>query len=144
MSRLAARARRDHGFVAAELVIGVGLLVLPVALLVLTLPGWSERQVSSRAIAREVARTLAGERWCDVAGGRALVASMAANLGMPPADVELATDCVPGAALVPGGEVVARVTVRMPAVLLPGIGAVGAWTWTAVHREPVDPFGAAP
>ncbi len=44
----------ERGFVAAELVLGVGLLLFPVALLVLTLPTWSERQATGRAIAREV------------------------------------------------------------------------------------------
>ena len=40
------RRSDESGFVATELVLGIGLLVLPVALLVLTLPGWSERQVT--------------------------------------------------------------------------------------------------
>jgi hypothetical protein len=34
----------------------------------------------------------------------------------------------------------ASVTVSMPAVDIPGIGAVGAWSWTAEHREPVDQY----
>jgi hypothetical protein len=60
MRRRARATRQDAGYVAAELALGVGLLVFPVAMLVLTLPTWSERQASARAIAREMARTVCG------------------------------------------------------------------------------------
>ena len=133
---------RESGFVATELVLGLGLLVLPVALLVLTLPGWSERQVTARVISREVARRAAREGVCDVAAARALTATMAANLGVPSSDLSTAVSCADGAVLAPGSDVEARVTVRMPAVEVPGIGAVGAWSWTARHREPVDRYAA--
>ena len=126
---------REAGFVATELVLGIGLLVVPVALVVLTLPGWSERQVTARVISREVARR--------IAGSRALGATMARNLGVPGEQVTVDVSCAAGAALVPGGDVEARVTVTMPAVDLPGIGAIGAWSWTARHREPVDRYVAA-
>ena len=133
----------EAGFVATKLVLGIGLLVVPVALLVLTLPGWSERQVTARVISREVARRLAREGVCDLAGSRALGATMARNLGVPGEQVSVDVSCAAGAALAPGGDVEARVTVSMPAVNLPGIGAVGAWSWTARHREPIDRYVAA-
>jgi hypothetical protein len=133
----------ESGFVATELVLGIGLLVLPVALLVLTLPGWSERQVTARVISREVARRITRDGTCDVAGARALGASMARNLGVPAEGLSIDVTCAAGAALEPGGDVEARVTVVMPAVDLPGIGAIGSWSWTARHREPVDRYAAA-
>jgi hypothetical protein len=34
----------------------------------------------------------------------------------------------------------ASVTVAVPAVDFPGIGSVGAWSWTAHHSEPVDQY----
>ena len=67
----------ESGFVATELALGIGLLVIPVALLVLTLPGWSERQVTARVISREVARRAARAGVCDAAAARALGGSMA-------------------------------------------------------------------
>lgn len=133
----------ESGFVATEFVLGISLLVLPVALLVLTLPGWSERQVTARVISREVARRTARDGVCDIAAARALGVTMARNLGVPDGDLSVEVSCVDGAALAPGSDVEARVTVRMPAVELPGIGAVGAWSWTARHREPVDRYAAA-
>jgi hypothetical protein len=136
-------SRGESGFVATEFVLALGLLVLPVALLVLTLPGWSERQVTARVISREVARRTARAGVCDVGAARALTATMAANLGVPPGDLATDVSCVDGATLVPGADVEVRVTVQMPAVEVPGIGAVGAWSWTARHREPIDRYAAA-
>jgi hypothetical protein len=124
--------------VATELVLGLGLLVLPVALLVVTLPSWSERQVTARVVSREVARRAATDGVCALADARALGASMARNLGVPSDDLTVDLSCADGAALVPGADVECRVTVRMPAVDVPGVSAVGEWSWTARHREPVD------
>jgi hypothetical protein len=133
----------EAGFVATELVLGIGVLVLPVALLVLTLPGWSERQVTARVVSREVARAAARDGVCDLADARALGAAMAGNLGLPPDDLSVDLACTDGAELLPGSDVEARVTVRIPAVDLPALGAVGSWSWTARHREPVDRYAAA-
>lgn len=133
------RRRSESGFVAAELALGVGLLVFPVALLVLTIPTWVERQSTARAIAREAARTVAVEGYCDVESARGVGETMAGNLGLG-GGVEVMLDCAPGERLRRGASVTARVTVHMPAVQLPGIGAVGAWRWTAHHAEPVDQY----
>lgn len=149
MRRAAARQRRasatqEGGYVAAELALGVGLLVFPVAMLVLTLPSWSERQSAARAIAREAARTVAVAGVCDAGAARQVGETMAANLGLREGDVGVVLDCPSGARLPRGGEVTARVTVRMPAVEIPGIVTVGAWDWTAVHVEPVDRYRSFP
>jgi len=138
------RTSSQHGFAAIELVAGLALLLLPVATVVLTLPTWSERQTTGRAIAREVARRTAGSGVCDVAAARELSASMARNLGVPPGDAHTVIGCEPGAVLDPGSTLEADVTVRMPAVHLLGIGDIGAWTWTARHRQPVDVFVGVP
>jgi hypothetical protein len=131
---------REGGYIAAELALGIGLLVFPVALLVLTLPTWSERQTTARSIAREVSRVVAVAGVCD--GGRAAETGhdMARNLGLVPSDVDVQLDCVPGGRLPRGGSVRASVTVAVPAVTVPGIGSVGAWSWTAHHSEPVDEY----
>jgi hypothetical protein len=135
--------RAEGGFVATELVVGIAVLVVPVALLVLTLPSWSERQVTARVISREVARRAARDGVCDDGAARALAVAMAHNLGVRSPDVSVTLECTGGPTLEPGTDVEARVTVTMPAVQLPGVGAVGAWSWTATHREPVDRYAAA-
>jgi hypothetical protein len=133
----------ESGFVATEFAFGVAVLVLPVALLVLTFPRWSERQVTARVVAREVARRAARDGLCDAGAARAVAATMARNLGVAPRDVGVELACADGAGLAPGSDVEARVTIAMPAVQVPGVGAVGAWTWTARHREPVDRYVSA-
>jgi hypothetical protein len=134
----------ERGVAAIELVLGVGVLLIPVALVVLTIPTWSERQTTARAIAREVARDLAGLGVCDADRASALGRTMAANLGLRAGDAQVRVDCIGGGALPPGGDLLAEVTVRMPAVHLLGIGDVGEWRWTARHRQPVDTYVGAP
>lgn len=136
--------RSEQGFVAVELVLGLGLLVLPVALLVLTLPGWSERQATARVIAREAGRQLAREGVCDRETAAGLGATMAENLGLGAGDVQVSLDCAAGSSLVAGSDLETRITVQMPAVQIPGVGGVGAWAWTARHREPVDRYAGTP
>ena len=131
---------RESGYVAAELAIGVGLLLFPVALLVLTLPSWSERQTTARAIAREVGRVVAVRGVCDRDRAVGTAASMAVNLGLAPSELDVALDCAAGARLERGSDLHVAVTVRVPAVDIPGIGAVGEWSWTAHHDEPVDQY----
>jgi hypothetical protein len=131
---------REGGYVAAELALGIGLLVFPVALLILTLPMWSERQTTARSIAREVSRVVAVAGVCDRGRAAETGGDMARNLGLASSDIDVQLDCMPGARLPRGGSVRASVTVAVPAVTLPGIGSVGAWSWTAHHSEPVDQY----
>jgi hypothetical protein len=134
------RGSREGGYVAAELALGVGLLVFPIALLVLTLPTWSERQTTARSIAREVSRVVAVAGVCDRGRAAETGHDMARNLGLSPGDVDVQLDCSPGERLARGGNVRASVTVAVPAVTIPAIGSVGAWSWTAHHSEPVDQY----
>ena len=69
---------------------------------------------------------------------------MARNLALPPGAASLALGCQPGSLLEPGSSLEVGVTVRMPAVHLPAIGDVAAWSWTARHRQPVDTYGGLP
>jgi hypothetical protein len=131
---------REHGYVAGELALGIGLLLFPVALLVLTLPSWSERQTTARSIAREVSRIVAVAGVCDHRRAVDTGHDMAQNLGVTPGDIDVQLDCAPGERLRRGGSVRASVTVAVPAVRFPGIGSVGAWSWTAHHREPIDQY----
>lgn len=134
------RGHRQRGSVAIELALGAGLLLIPVAMLVLTVPTWSERQATARAIVREISRSAAIAGTCDPGAANAIARSMAANLGLDPADVRAELDCVAGRLLPRGGRITAGVTVRMPAARIPGVTDVAAWSWTVRHTEPVDPY----
>ena len=141
MRRVIVKGRAsERGFVATEFALGIAVLLVPVACLVLTMPTWSERRTTARAIVREVARVVASTGVCDRERAEGLTTIMARNLGLPEGDASIELDCWPGAPLAPGSELEAAVTVRMPAVDIPGIGPVGAWTWTARHKQPVDRY----
>ena len=136
--------RREGGFAAIELSAGVAVLVLPVALLVLALPQWSARQGVARMAARDAARAVGLRGWCDVGQAELTVRRAATDAGLVADDLRVTLDCAPGASLARDGSVTARVTVGMPALDVPVLGAAPGWSWTARHREPVDPYGSRP
>ena len=138
------RRRSEHGFAAVELVAGIALLVLPVVTVVVTVPTWSERQSAARAIAREVARRAVLHGVCDQSEAADLGRTMARNLGVAATTVAVGLGCDAGAVLAPGSDLVVAVTVQMPAVHFAAIGDVGAWSWTARHRMPVDAYVGVP
>jgi hypothetical protein len=137
------RLHGQDGFAATELVLGIGVLLLPVALVVLAIPTWAERQTTARAIVREVGRFVAASGVCDVSGAEAITATMSGNLGLPPGGARVELTCRSGALLEPGSDLTVMVTIRMPAVHLIGVGDVGEWEWTARHRQPVDLYVAS-
>ena len=139
-----ARVSPERGFVVIEFAAGIAFLVLPVALLVLALPSWAERQSVARVVAREVGRTVARDGRCSVGDARRLAAVVAVNHGLAARDVSVALGCAPGATLPAGGSVVVAATVREPGLRVPGIGRVGEWSFTARHAEPVDPYAGVP
>jgi hypothetical protein len=128
----------EDGYVALELALGIGVLVLPVLILVSLLPTWFERQSLARVAAQEAARTVVlAETWEEgVAGGMEVVSQVAANHGLEDSIVDIAIE----GALVRGETVTANVTVEMPALVVPLMGSVGAWEWTASHSEKVDQY----
>jgi hypothetical protein len=135
---------RERGFVALELAAGVALLVFPVALLVSTLPGWFDRQSLARQAARDAARAVVLDGTCRQDVASAAAARITRGGGLDADEVRVELECGSGRVLERDGAVTARVTVDMPAVAVPLIGSVAAWTWTATHTEPVDPYGSRP
>lgn len=133
----------DAGMVVPEFTLAVGVLLLPMALLVLSLPGWFEAHAMGRAAAAEAARIVAvdGSEPHTLAAARAAAARIDAHapghLAGPPT---LATERTEGAVAV----VVARVDVVLPALDVPFVGSFGAVTVQVAHREAVDPYRARP
>jgi hypothetical protein len=133
------------GYVAAEFALGVCVIVLPVTLIVLALPVWSERQAMAQRAANESAREMVlADSWAaGVSAADQVVAEVTANYGLGPNDVR-GPDLSTGGGLAAGQTVVSRVTVRMPLMVIPLIGRVGSWSWTAVHAERVDDYRSFP
>jgi len=136
--------RRARGFAAIELVGGTALLLLPVVCLVLALPAWADRQTVARLAARDAARRVALATVCDVGAARDAVRIAATEGGLAADALALTLDCAPGAVLARGAPVTARVTVAVPALAVPALGAVGAWHRTVGQTLVVDPYAAEP
>jgi len=139
-SWLRARLHRAGGSVGVELALGVAVLVLPVALAVVVLPTWAERQSMARLAAQEMARTvvLSGDLTTGTAQGELLAQRIAANHGMAGA-VRSVSVTTSGASLTRGATVTAAVEVSIPVPALPWISG-GDLTWTVTHAEVVDPY----
>jgi hypothetical protein len=144
---MTARGRRpgDRGYVAAEFTLGVCVILLPVTMIVLALPVWAERQAMAQRAANESARemALATSSEGGLAAAERVVTEVAANYDIARADVR-GPDLSAGGDVAAGSTVVSRVTVRMPVMVIPLIGRVGSWSWTAVHAERVDDYRSFP
>lgn len=132
----------ERGSVPIEFALATGLLLLPVAVLVLTFPTWVERQSMARLAAQEAARTVAvaSDPVTAAAAGHDLAELIASNHGAPGAITSVAYEGAP----VRGGSVTAVVTVTVPLPDLPVFGGLPDATWTTRHTEPVDPYRSFP
>lgn len=141
-SRRGVRNAAEDGSVPIEFALGVGLLLLPVAVLVLTFPTWAERQSLARLAAQEAARTvvLATDPADGYQAATALAHRIAANHGAPDA----ITAVTYGGAPVRGGSITATVTVAIPLPGLPPFDLLPAPAWTTSHTEPIDPYRSLP
>jgi len=129
---------RERGSVPVEFAAAIGLLLIPAVLLVMSFAPWVERQMMAREIARDVARSVVMN--AVVEGADAMAGQAAVNYGVDPEDVSV----VVGGDLGRGGLVTATVTVRMPAMSIPGIGGFGSVTWSVNHTEQVDLYRSLP
>ena len=135
------RASRPHegrpleGFAAIELTLSVAVLVIPVLLLVATLPTWVERRHVGVLAATEAARA-AARAYPDTSGAtaHAVVAEVGARGGLDPGDLRLDLDIDARR----GGTIVATVTVRMPAVVVPALGTLDAWEVRVVATRRIE------
>jgi hypothetical protein len=131
------RADRAGGFVAIELLLAIGLLLLPVVLLVASLPQWSERQHAATVAADEAAR-VAVAAWPADATARATEAAddVAATYGIPARDLDVAVSPPPGR----GQLLSVTVTIRMPALAVPLLAHTGSWSWRAHEVRRIDDY----
>jgi len=131
--------RRDEtGSAPISLALGVGLLIFPVLLLVLSLPTWEARTVDARDAAAAAARALvSADSWSDgVASADAAVADIAAVDGVASEDLTVSYS----GSLQRGATVAAQVTVTIPAGRIPGIGTFATMHYSATSAQQVDDY----
>jgi len=125
------------GFVAIEWVAAVALLLLPIVVLVATLPAWAERRHAATVAAREAARVLARDWPAADPNEAALVAEeVAADHGVDGGGAVVRVLSV-GAARGDVARVAVQVT--MPAIEVGPIAA-GEWHYTAVEVRRIDDY----
>ncbi len=134
--------RDDRGTAAVELALALALFLIPISLLVITLPAWPERQTVARAAVTEAARAVVlADSWDEgVIAANEIARQAASNQGLDPDDVSVAVE----GSLERGATVTASVTIDMPALVVPGLTTVGSWSWTASHSERVDDYRSFP
>lgn len=148
---------RESGYVAMELALGLGLLVLPMALVALSFPTWVERQALATAAAQEAARAVvvAASAQDGELVARRIVSEIAANNGLDVGELAVCFATHPSREVAPSGcgvlrlergtAVTAHVQVRLPALSLPGLDvAVGEVVRTVSHTEHVDRYRELP
>lgn len=129
---------RERGFVAVEWVAAIALLLFPVVALVGTLPTWAERSHAAAVAAREAARMLE-QHWPegDSAAATLVATYVAEDHGIPAPDVSVRVLAMGSA---PGDQIRVEVRVRMPAIVMPGLAGVAAWTYSTVASLRVDDY----
>ncbi len=111
-------------------------MLLPVVVLVATLPTWAERRHAATVAAREAAAAAVQRAEVDPAAASAIATSVAGNYGIAANDVDVQVR--PGAAR--GAYVTVDVSVRMPAISVGGLLDAGAWTYTATQHRRLDDY----
>jgi len=133
--------RTDRGFIAAEWVAAIGLLLVPTYIAIVTATRIPEVQSNAQIMATEAARAGAQANSCEGANQAAFVAAenLADQLGLAGRGTTVQSE---GTAWQPGG--VYRVVVRTPAplVLIPGFPSftIPGARISASHSEPIDRY----
>jgi hypothetical protein len=132
------RSRRQSGFIAIEWVAAIAMLLLPAVVLVATLPTWAERRHAATVAAREAARDLQ-LHWPNgnVAEAELVGTYVAADHGIDPSDISFRVLAV---GLTPGDQIRVEVRVAMPAIAVPGLSRIGAWSYATVVSVRVDDY----
>ena len=140
---LTRRRRGDEGEVTAlALALGVGFIVLPVLVLVLSVPVWEQRVVDAQDAARAAARALAVAP--DWEAGALAADGAVRDLLQPDGVAAWQTTVDLSGSLEPGSTVTAVVTVQVPVGVVPGVGRVGNVAYSAVSRQRVSMYRSSP
>ena len=144
LDRLRSARGSEHGTGAIDLVLSAAFLLIPVAMLLLTLPLLVEYRSMGDAAAREAVRACATAFTPSTgqAGAETIARRILDERGLSPEGVTIEIDCLDSWA--PGGIVTATVSFRIPAINVLGIGRVGSLMIERTYREQIEPYRSAP
>jgi hypothetical protein len=133
---------RERGATPVELALGVMLLVVPVAIIVLSIAPVFEHRNFARRAAAEAARTMVLSTGDPSAEALALIEAQARSMGIDPDDITVLF-CGGEACPVDRGSVV-TVDVTVLVDELSSFLPIGTIAVNAVHSEQVDMFRSRP
>ncbi len=124
ISRMVIRDEAGAAYAAVEMILVLGIVLLPLLAGIAQLPRWVDAKSTADLAAQEAARQVVlADSWDEgIAAGQLVVATIADNRGI---DVGSVQGVVFDGDLVRGGTVTVTVTLQVPPVVLPGFGAVG-------------------
>jgi hypothetical protein len=119
-----ARDETGAAYAAIEMVLVLGIILLPLLAGLAQLPRWIDAKSAADLAAQEAARemVLADSPEAGEAAAEAVVAAIIANRGMDPGafqGLSISGD------LARGATITATVSLQVPPVVLPGVGPVG-------------------
>ncbi len=128
--RVVARLARDENgaaYAAVEMILVLGLILLPLLAGIAQVPRWVDAVSTADLAAQEAARryVLADSADEGVAAAESVVATIVSNRGM---DVGVVEQVLINGAVARGATVTVTVTLRIPPIVLPGVGEIGGTT----------------
>ena len=142
--RFVLRGRQGAG--AVELVLAVAFVIIPVSLLLLSLPMLVEYRSIGDAAAREAVRAcaVASDPWSGQRNAERIARQILAERGrkLTPEGLNLEVDC--SVSWEPGGRVTASVTFEVPATRIVGIGDLGKVTINRSYTEQMELHRSVP
>ncbi len=130
--------RRDGGFVVAEWLVGMFLIMIPLFFLVAQLPQWARDESTARSAAAEGARgaLLADDPTTARQRAEVRAREVAANYGHEPDNVQVEFS----GTFAPGESITVKVTITLAAVRMPLGPSVGERTFSAESTERVPDY----
>lgn len=140
----ASQTGAERGSGAVELVLSTAFILIPTALLLLSLPLMVVYRSMGDAAAREAVRACATA--LDPSTGQKRAERLAYRIlgerGLSPEATTVTVDCQ--AAWQPGGVVSASVSFRVPLINVVGVGSLGSVTIHRSFRERIEPYRSWP
>jgi len=132
----------DRGVAAVDMFAVIIIAMIPVFVIVMSVPSWVERMSFARVAAQEAARAaVLADTWEEgQAQAGDVVTEIAANYDVPGGTSSLALS----GALERGATVSATVSVQTPTLTIPFVTTVGSTTLSSTHTEIVDHYRSLP
>lgn len=132
----------DRGVAAIDIIVVIIIAMIPVFVIVMSVPTWVDRLLFARTAAQEAARVMVlADTWEEgQSQANEMVQQVAANHGVPAGETSLTL----GGQLERGATVSATVSVQTPAINIPFVTTIGSVTLSRSHTEIVDHYRSLP